>query len=66
MATEAQMRATAKYDKANSKRMSFKFNIHTDADILQRFQDVGNVQGYIKRLVREDIAREQAVCDADM
>lgn len=57
MATEAQRKATAKYDKKNTVNRMLKLNKTTDIDILQRFEEVGNVQGYIKRLIREDIKR---------
>lgn len=57
MTTEAQRRASAKYDSENTKRMSFKFNLKHDADILHKFAEVGNVQGYIKSLIREDIKK---------
>ena len=49
-----------RYDKENTKSIKFKFNKKTDADILDRFQKVGNKQGYIKRLIRADIARNEA------
>lgn len=55
MATAAQMKAQAKYDKANTKRISLKLNVNTDADILDRLQEVDSIQGYIKRLIRKDI-----------
>ena len=58
MATEAQLRAQAKYDRANTKQVTLKLNRTTDADILERFAQVGNVQGYVKRLVRADMAGE--------
>ena len=53
--TEAQRRATAKYDKANTKAVTLKLNRKTDADILAKLEEVGNVQGYIKQLIRADI-----------
>lgn len=63
MRTEEGKRAAAmahdRYDKENTKSIKFKFNKKTDADILDRFQEVGNKQGYIKRLIREDIARDK-------
>jgi len=61
MRTEEGRRAAAlahdRYDKANTTPIKFKFNNKTDADILKQLQAVGNKQGYIKRLIREDIAR---------
>ncbi len=56
MSTEAQKRATKKYDQNNSKKISLKFNITTDADILEVLNKKENVQGYIKKLIRLDIA----------
>jgi hypothetical protein len=34
-----------------------KLNDRTDADILEWLSQVGNKQGYIKDLIRKDIAR---------
>lgn len=55
MATEAQLRAGAKYDAANTRRISLKFNLKTDVDILERLDEVESTQGYIKSLIRADI-----------
>lgn len=52
--TDAQKRAAAKYDKSHTKGVYIKLNKTTDADILNRLQEVGNVQGYIKELIRKD------------
>ena len=57
MATEAQNRAVAKYDAANTTQIHLKLNDKTDADILARLEEVESKQGYIKRLIREDIAK---------
>ena len=59
MTTEARKKANAKYEAANTKRMCFKFNLKTDADILRKFSEVDNKLGYIKKLIREDIERSQ-------
>lgn len=59
MATDAQRRAIAKYDKQNTVTYGMKMNKKTDADIIARFTEVGNVQGYVKRLVREDISADK-------
>lgn len=56
MATEeARRKATAKYDRNNTKQVKLKLNLNTDTDILDRLTKSGNVQGYIKALVRADI-----------
>ena len=54
--SDAQKRAQAKYDAENTRQIRLKLNTKTDADILDRFAECGNIQGYIKRLVRDDIA----------
>ena len=46
-----------KYDDAHCRYMSLKLNIKTDADIIKKLASVSSMQGYIKRLIREDIAR---------
>ena len=57
MATEAQKRATLKYDATHTIQYHLKLNLETDADIMEAFSRQESVQGYIKRLVRDDIAR---------
>lgn len=57
MTTDAQKAATAKYDKDNTKRISLKLNLNTDADILKKLNSEKNVQGYIKKLIRNDIIK---------
>ena len=51
------------YDKANTKGLYIKLNIKTDADIIGLLSDVKNKQGYIKELIRDDIAK--AVIDVN-
>lgn len=53
--SEAMRRAIDKYDKKNTKQISLKLNLKTDADILAKFKTVDNVQGYIKELIRKDL-----------
>ena len=52
---EAQMRANKKYDAENTVQINLKLNLNTDADILQKLNEVDNRQGYIKDLIRKDI-----------
>ena len=59
MASEAQRRASEKYDKANTKQIMMKLNKGTDADIIAHLGTVGNVQGYIKELIRADMNRRK-------
>lgn len=50
--------AQARYDVANTKRVQLKLNNTTDADILEKLSSVKSMQGYIKALIRNDIAKE--------
>lgn len=51
----------AKYDAKNCKGIYLKLNIKTDSDILGKLSSVPNTQGYIKALIRADIARTGSV-----
>ena len=55
--TDAQMRATMKYEKANIRRVVVKLNKNTDHDIIAFLEGLDNVQGEIKRLIREEIKK---------
>lgn len=57
MATEAQIKAQARYDKANTKQFHMKLNRNTDRDIIEKLGNVPNIQGYIKKLIRADLDR---------
>ena len=54
-----------RFDKENTRRYGIKLNTHTDADIIARLDAQPSMQGYIRRLIRDDIAREQGSQDAD-
>jgi len=54
--TPAQLRADAKYSKTHTTRVGLKLNLKTDADILAKLDQVESKQGYIKGLIRADIA----------
>lgn len=56
--TDAKRRAIRKYDSANTKQITLKLNLNTDKDILDKLEKTGNVQGYIKSLIREDLGRK--------
>jgi hypothetical protein len=53
--SKAQARASAKYDKANTKGLYIKLNLKTDLDIIEYLRGKENVQGYIKSLIRSDM-----------
>ena len=47
---------TAKYDAEHTKRYGLKLNTKTDAAIIEKLSSVDSMQGYIKDLIRRDIA----------
>lgn len=55
--SDAQKRATLKYDAKNTKQYHLKLNLTTDADAIDRLAQQESAQGYIKQLIREDIKR---------
>ena len=55
MATKAQLKASNKYDKENTKSVLLKLNKKTDADIIEMLDAVPSKMGYIKDLIRQDI-----------
>ena len=54
---KARSEIQAKYDKAHCKYFSLKMHLENDADVIEKFASVPSMQGYIKQLVRDDIAR---------
>lgn len=47
-----------RYNASHTRQIPLKLNIKYDADILARLDEIGNKQGYIKRLIREDMKSE--------
>lgn len=58
MTSEAQKQANARYDDKHTIQIKMKLNKTTDADVIDRLNAAGNKQGYIKELIRRDIAGE--------
>ena len=56
MATEARRAQQAEWDAANTTQIKLKLNNKQDADILEKLKGVPSKQGYIKKLIRADIA----------
>ena len=56
MTTEAQKRASRKYNAANTKQIVIRLNKRTDADVIAALESVPNKQGYIKALIRADVS----------
>lgn len=57
MATEAQIKAQAKYDAENTRQVHLKLNRRTDGDVLEKLDSVPSKQGYIKELIRADLKK---------
>lgn len=56
MTTEAQKKAQRRYDEASKDKwrmIHLKLNKETDADIIEKLEKSGNIQGYIKALIRK-------------
>lgn len=47
--------AAIRYNKANVKQIKLNLNLKTDADIIEKLASCGNMQGYIKNLIRQDM-----------
>ena len=47
-----------RYDAKNTIKICLKLNLTHDADILAALEANGNKQGYIKALIRADLARK--------
>ena len=60
--SEAQKRAQKRYDEANRERwrmINLKLNKDTDADIIEKLESEGSMNGYIKKLIRKDMKESQ-------
>ena len=55
--SEAQKRAVAKYDAANTKSHLLKLNKNTDADIIAHLGQQPNKLAYLKKLIRDDMQK---------
>lgn len=56
----SQIRAQANYDKGHTTRISLKLNLRTDQDIIQWLRRQPSMQGAVRRLIRDEIARTGA------
>lgn len=54
--SEAQKRATMKYQKEKMKQLAIRFSPN-EMDLFDHIKSQPNIAGYIKRLVREDMER---------
>lgn len=58
--SEKQNKWSQKYQASHIKQVKFNFSLQYDADILTYLDSLPNKQGYIKALVRADIARAKS------
>ena len=58
MATEAQKRATVKWNKANTVLITLRFNKEKDKDVLKRLDEKGKT-AYIRELIKKDMQSEK-------
>ena len=54
----AHTRANTKYNKSHTRQVPLRFNLNTDADILEKLDNVPSKLGYIKQLIRADIEKD--------
>ncbi len=54
---EKKLTPQKRYRKKNVRRISFDFVVTTESDILEKLDSVPNRAGYVKALIRADIAR---------
>ena len=54
--TEKKMTPQQKYDKENTKTYAVKVMKDTEPDIYEKLESIDNKAGYIKKLIRKDIA----------
>lgn len=48
-------KAQIAWNEAHTTRVVMRLNYKTDADILSKLESVGNKQGYVKELIRNDL-----------
>lgn len=55
----ANMEYLNKYEKENLRQIRLKINRKTESELLKWIEKQDNIQGYIKRLIQEDMDREK-------
>lgn len=51
--------AKERYDRITAYKVGIKLNKRTDSDLIDKIENQENKQGYIKRLILEDIERNK-------
>jgi len=65
MSTDAQKRASKRYNDANTVQVAIRLNKATDADVIARLMEAPSKAGYIKQLIRRDAALLRGKGDPD-
>lgn len=65
MSTDAQKRASKRYNDANTVQVAIRLNKVTDADVIARLMEAPSKAGYIKQLIRRDAALLRREGDPD-
>lgn len=55
----ANMEYLNNYEKENLRQIRLKINRKTEPELLEWIEKQGNIQGYIKRLILEDMEKEK-------
>lgn len=58
MSSKAQIKASRKYNEANTKGYYIRFNRKTDADVISKLSQVQNKTSYIRSLILADIFKK--------
>lgn len=58
-ASEARLRATKKYEKANIRQYLLKFHKTHDAEIIEKLDSQESKNNYIRQLILQDLEREK-------
>ena len=58
-ASEAKLRATKKYEKANIRQFILKFHKTHDAEIIEKLESQDSKNNYIRQLILHDLEREK-------
>ena len=60
MVSDSKKRSNANYDAGHTRQIKMKLNLKTDREILEWLDSKSNKQGYIKQLIKADIAKQKA------
>ena len=58
-ASEAQLRAQAKYEKKNVSQVSLKYITKNNKEILEKLNSVPSKADYVRQLILQDLEREK-------